>query len=392
MSEALVERGISLCNITQSDRVKGIERRDTQSIIQWVIPIYPLHNGLPSQKHIKKICDIVTLEVPDIIHIWGIESYWGLLSARGYLTGKVLLEIQGIKETCARVFYGGLSSFEIIKTIGIREIIKPSLSLMSLRRGFSRWSKYEREMLSCHKHISTHSDWVRAWILQYIQADCEIHYTQRIVRKEFSDTEIWKHPKNSSDAPVIFAMSSGPDAYKGIHDAIKAISLLKKYYPNLKLKIAGNFGIEKPFYRKPGYTKYLLHLIRQLELEKNVVFLGAINARDIIKQMHMANVMVQTSYVESYSLAVSEAMMTGIPLVISYAGAMPELAQDRAAALFYTPSDFFTCAYRLKMIFESEELANTLSVTARSIAEKRNVASVLGDLQINIYKEVIGNE
>ena len=84
--------------------------------------------------------------------------------------------------------------------------------------------------------------------------------------------------------------------------------------------------------------------------------------------------------------------MAGVPLVVSYAGAMPELAQDKAAALFYTPSDFFTCAYRLKQIFESDELAITLSKTARSIAERRNVASVLGELQINIYKEVIGCE
>ena len=392
MSSALSERGITLCNITQSDSVKGIERMDSNNIIQWVIPIYPLHNGLPSQKHIKEICDIVTQESPDIIHIWGMEVYWGLLSARGYLKGNVLLEIQGIKETCARVFYGGLPFREVIKTFGVREVIKPSLSLMSLRRDFVKWSKFEQEMLAAHDHISTHSDWVRAWITQYTHKGCKIHHTQRIVRKEFLDADLWKRPDNPKEAPVVFAMSSGPDAYKGIHDALKAVALLRKEYPKVQLRIAGNFGIDKPFYRKPGYTKYLQSLIKDLQLENNVVFLGSLNASQIVEQIHQANAMLQTSYVESYSLAVSEAMMAGVPLVVSYAGAMPELAQDRSAALFYTPSDYFTCAFRLRLIIDNKDLAEKLSITARRIAVERNVATVLGDLQISIYKEVIGEE
>lgn len=392
MSDALVERGVELCNITQNDCVKEITRKDSGSIKQWVLPIYRLNNGLPSKQHIQEVCKIVDDIAPDVLHIWGIEGYWGLLSARGYLKGNVLLEIQGIKETCARVFYGGLPFSERMKTIGVRELLRPSLSLMSLRRDFVKWSKSEREMLGAHQHISTHSDWVRAWISQYTQSRCQIHHTQRIVRKEFLETETWHKPDNRKDAPVIFTMSSGPDAYKGIHDAIRAVGMLKKDFPNVQLRIAGNFGIDKPFYRKPGYTKYLQTLIRKENVEENIVFLGSLNANKIIEQIHQSNAMLQTSYVESYSLAVSEAMMAGVPLVVSYAGAMPELAQDKAAALFYTPSDFFTCAYRLKQIIESDELAITLSKTARSIAERRNVASVLGELQINIYKEVIGCE
>ena len=390
MSEALVERGIELYNITQSDSVKVITRRDSGSIKQWVLPVYALHNGLPGEKQIRAICSILDQVLPDVIHIWGMEAYWGLLSARGYIKGNVLLEIQGIKATCSRVFYGGLSLSEQFQTIGLREIIKPSLSLQSLHRDFVAWSKYECEMLAGHNNISTHSDWVRAWISQYVNPGCRIHHTHRIVRKEFLLADIWNNPNNAIDAPVIFALSSGPDAYKGIHDAIKAIALLKKDFPKVQLKIAGNFGINKPFYRKPGYTKYLQRLINKLGVSNNVSFLGSLNASQIIEQIYKSNAMLQTSYVESYSLAVAEAMMIGVPLVISYAGAMPELAQDRVTALFYTPSDFFSCAYRLKQIIEDEKLAYGMSIASRSIAAQRNVSSVLGDLQISIYKEVAG--
>lgn len=392
MSDALVERGVELCNITQNDCVNDITRKDSGSIKQWVLPVYKLHNGLPSKHHIQEICEIVDEVAPDVIHIWGVEAFWGLLSAKGYLKGNVLLEIQGIKETCTRVFYGGLTWRERLSTIGIRELLRPSMSLQSQRRSFVRWSRFEREMLSGNHHISTHSDWVRAWIAQFIHPDCQIYHTQRIVRKEFLETEIWKKPHNPKDAPVVFSMSSGADAYKGIHDGIKAIAVLKQYYPKIELRVAGNFGIEKPFYRKPGYTKYLLNMMNKLGVENNVVFLGSLNAKQIIEQIHQSDVMLQTSYVESYSLAVSEAMMAGVPLVVSFAGAMPELAQDKAAALFYTPSDYFACAYRLMQIIEDEKLSNDLSLTARNIAEKRNVASVLGGLQIDIYNKVLSDK
>lgn len=392
MSDALVERGIELYNISQSGLVKTIERKDAGDIKQWILPVYKLHKGLPNKKQTSSICEIVNSVAPDIIHIWGIEGYWGLLSARGYVKGNVLLEIQGIKETCARVFYGGLPFREVIKTIGVREVIRPSLALFSQKKDFERWSKYEREILAGHTHISTHSDWVRAWVSQFTRPECHIHHTQRIVRKEFLDAEIWKVPNNPKEAPVIFTMSSGPDAYKGIHDAIKAIALIKKDFPKVQLRIAGNFGIDKPFYRIPGYTKYLQRLIRDLQVENNIVFLGSLNASQIIVQIHQANAMLQTSYVESYSLAVSEAMMAGIPLIVSYAGAMPELAQDRSAALFYTPSDYFTCAYRIKRIIESKDMAETLSKNSREIAINRNVASLLGDLQLDIYNDVLKDE
>ncbi len=389
MSSALIERGIELYNITQNVNYKHIECKKSESLTQWILPVYKLHDGLPRRDKIEEICSIVKSLSPDLVHVWGMECYWGLLFSRGYLNVPVLLEIQGIKETCARVFYGGLPFWEIIKTFGAREFIKPSLSLLSLKRDFMKWSRYEREMLSTHKHISTHSDWVRSWITQYTTSKCQIHYTQRIVRKEFLEADVWQKPSHPADSPVIFTMSSGPDAYKGIHDAIKAVCVLKKDFSHVQLRIAGNFGIDKSYIRKPGYTKYLYSLIKKYELETNVSFLGSLNANQIIEQIRESDVMLQTSYVESYSLAVSEAMMAGIPLVVSYAGAMPELAQDKSSALFYTPSDYFSCAYSIKKIIQSDELSAMLSKNARGIAEKRNVASVLGDLQIDVYNKVI---
>lgn len=388
MSEALVAQGVVLANISQSDKVNKISRFDVGGIKQWVLPKFHLYNGLPSRNNIQKIQSIVESFQPDLIHIWGVESYWGLLSSRGYLKGAILLEMQGIKFSCVNVFWGGLSIKDVLSTIGIKEIVKPSLSLIGRRNEFNRWGRYEKEMLSKHDFICTQSEWVRSIIAPYIKRNCSILNTECIVRKEFLNSKQWG-PHLDRTSPVVFTMSSQPHAFKGIHDVINAVSILKHKYPAIELRIAGSFGAERSFLRMAGYTRFLLRLIKKNNLQKNVKFLGAINEEQLIDEMLNADVMVQPSYVESYSLALAETMCVGLPAVVSFAGAMPELAKDNETALFYSPSDFYRCAYLINKLFDSKQLSRDISFKARELALERNSSKNIVELQIENYKSII---
>ena len=99
--------------------------------------------------------------------------------------------------------------------------------------------------------------------------------------------------------------------------------------------------------------------------------------------------MVQTSFVESYSLAVAEAQVVGVPSIISYAGAMPELATNRESGLFYSPGDYISCAARMIELIEDEKLVNKLSDCAYELAHKRNDNEVVLSKQLNIYNKIM---
>lgn len=390
MAKAMVEEGIELYNITQRDSITDIVYGEIDSVKQYVLPKYKLHNGIPSLNHINKIQNIVDGINPDIIHIWGLEGYWGLLTARGFIRGNVLLEIQGIRETCARVFYGGLSWVDVLSTIQMKEWIKPQISLPMQKRCFKKWSSFEHEIVSAHKHITTQSDWVRSWVSQFSSPDATIYETNLIVRSQFLSSDPWSKPKHEKSSPVIFTLSSEAHAFKGIHDGIKAVAMLKRKYPGIQFRVAGNFEINRPFYKKNGYTKYLLKLIKSKGLENNVLFLGSLDASALNKEMQQADVMIQTSYVESYSLALAEAMAVGVPCVVSYAGAMPELARDGEEALFYTPSDYFKLAFLIDKIICNRQLSESLSVKARELSVQRNSPKGIIENQITIYNKVCG--
>ena len=389
MAQSLVSSGIELFNITQG-YTKSIEIIEEDNIKQWIFPRITLKDT-ESQKLQEKIKSIVQSIQPDIIHIWGMELCWGLLTIQGCFDGyKTLLEIQGIKGACAEVFMGGMTKSEVYSTIGLREILFPSHSLYGFKKNHEKWFPYEKEMLRKHNYISTQSDWVRAWIAPYISRKTQIFETAISVRNEFLELPQWEFHNREKKMILCFADDGKP--YKGLDVAIKALRLVVKTIPNVTLNIVGNFKYNRSRIKMPGYCRYILKLISDYGLKNNVNFLGLLNAKELAERMADSDVMLHPSFVESYSLALAESMVIGVPSVISFAGAMPELASNEENALFYNSYDFRKCAFSLVRLLGDEELSMRLSNKARSVAWKRNVPQRVVNIQLNIYKDIIEHD
>lgn len=381
MANALVRTDeIQLFNITQA-KVKHVTRQDSQSINQWLVPFeYLKSNGLPSLKTIQEIQIIVDDIQPDIIHIWGTENYWGLLTARGYIKGNTILEIQGLKFAIEKYFYSGLSLLDIFKCFGLKELIRPSISLFSLRNSFYRWGKFEKEMLLEHSNISTQSDWVRAYV-KNTNPIAQIFKTSILLRTEFIEADKWDI--TNCERYKIFTSSSHMYTYKGLHILIDAIATLKNKYPKVKLCIAGNISTGL---RRDGYTKWLFRKIRHLGLDGNIIWLGSLDAKNIVKEIHKANVVVIPSFIETYCLALDEALTVGVPTVVSFAGAMPELATHEKSALYFPPGDSVMCADAIERFFQDSNYATEVSCNAFNEKKtKNNIASS----QVEIYMSMI---
>lgn len=389
MSRILVERGVELYNIAQKRNVLKVEKSNCNSITQWVVPCYKLRNGVPCSEDIKSITSIVNELDPDIIHIWGMESYWGLLFSRGYLKKKTLLEIQGYLYYYSDVFFGGLNTIEKIKCIGLKELLKPTSSIFIEKRHFKKWGYYENEMLNAFPYISTQSDWVRSHISLFANSEAKIYNTDINLRPQFLQSKPWEYKgKNKVE---LLMVSSGSVPYKGLHIVIKALSVLIKSFPDITLKVVGNFEQHLPNYRKTGYTKFVEKLISKLNLDRNVVFLGRMDSAEIVNQMLCSDVMIVPSFVETYCLTLAEAQAVGIPCVVSYAGSLPEIATDKKSALFYSPEDYITCADCVSKLIKSKDLALSLSEYGRQNVSIRNSPQRIGDIQMSIYHDIIND-
>lgn len=357
-------------------------------IIQWSIPSRKrFHNGMvPHKQTCLEIQDIERQERPDLVHVWGTENIWSWVATNGYITSKFVIDIQGLLAPYTYYYYGGLSFREILKCIHLKEIIMPWRTLFYKKFIFYKRGKIETACLKKCTHISVQSDWVKNYIIQLTNSQCHTYSTKILLRDNFYTAKAWQF-KQANDSPRIFSSCSAAVSYKGMHILIKAISLLKNKYPNIQVRLAGTINIGNRLL--DGYSIYLNNLIKKYRLSNNITYLGSLNDLEIIHELQQANVCVIPSFIETYCLAFAESMMIGVPTVVAYAGAMPELVNDKIGALFYNPSDYYTCAAHINTLITNKDLTKSLSINGREHRLIENNPQTVLNTQIAIYNSII---
>lgn len=388
MSQALVASGaVTLGNICTYNVKKSI-RQDVGPINQWLIPASTIfaRDGLPSKKIIADILRAVDEFGPDLIHVWGVESFFGLLTARGYITQPAILEMQGLKGAIAKNYSGGLTAKEQRECIGIKEIIKGrSISKEALK--FEKWGVFEREIISGHRFIATQTDWIDAWV-KSINTTCTTFHSVRaiLLGDFFYGMPRWKFKLN----PTLFCSAAYSSPFKGLHVAIRAISILKDKFPDVKLRIAGAHS--RNGIRKDGYVAWVERQARILGISEKITWLGPLSSNQICSELNSASAMIMPSFIENCSTSMQEAMMAGTPVVASYVGGLPSLAHDEESALFFPAGDHVMCARQIERLIIDVDLATHISHNARLVALDRNDPKKVIENQLESYKKIISKK
>lgn len=379
---------ITIVNITDGIVEKPISN-NFNNIKQWIIPTKTSHfNQEASADTCSIVKDIIDVEKPDLVHIWGTEKFWASIYRKGYIDVPTILDIQGLLAPYTEYYYGGLSIKEIFQSIHLKEIIMPSRTLFHKKEVFRKRGMSETANIKSFKHISYQSQWVKNYI-SFVNPSAILYPTKIMLRKAFLDSQKWNF-HNVGDSPVVFSTCSAAVTYKGMHIIIKAVALLKSKYPKIKLKLAGNINVGNKLL--DGYSVFLNKLIKKYGLQENVIYLGSLDENQIIAHLQEANACVIPSFVETYCLAFAESMIVGTPTIASFAGAMPELAENGKEALFYNSVDYYTCASLIDKVLQDRGLAEKLSENGRARRMKENNMDTVVKTQLAIYNKVLNYE
>lgn len=387
MAEQLAS-SITMVNITDGIVQKPISS-NFKNIKQWIIPAKASNYGQEASSETCSIVkDIIEKEKPDLVHIWGTEKFWASIYRKGYIDVPTILDIQGLLAPYTEYYYGGLSIKEIFESIHLKEILMPTRTLFNKKEVFRKRGVSETANIKSFKHISYQSQWVKNYI-SFVNPSARLFPTKIMLRKAFIESQKWIF-HNVGDSPIVFSTCSAAVTYKGMHIIIKAIALLKSKYPKIKLKLAGNINVGNKLL--DGYSVFLNNLIKKYGLQENVIYLGSLDENQIIAHLQEANVCVIPSFIETYCLAFAESMIVGTPTIASFAGAMPELAENGKEALFYNSVDYYTCAALIDKVLQDKELADRLSVTGRARRMSENNMDAVVNTQLEIYENVLSNE
>jgi glycosyltransferase involved in cell wall biosynthesis len=124
---------------------------------------------------------------------------------------------------------------------------------------------------------------------------------------------------------------------------IRALARLRTDLPEVKLLIVGDTR------RMPAYAELaasLRALARELGVGERVIFAGWVP--DATPYFRLADVFATASQHEGFGLPVLEAMVSGVPVIVSASGALPDTVGD--AGLTFTPGDPEDLAARLRQV------------------------------------------
>lgn len=386
MSDMLTNSGeCSLFNFT----IKNVSEIESIQIktnfVQYLLPqkIFT-ERVIADKKALSEIRCVVDKIAPDIIHIWGIENYFSKIASMDFFSQPVLLEIQGLFAPCADVYYTNLTVKELFACLNLRDLLFPYKSIFFERHRLEKRGEEELSILSKYANISVQSDWVKR--LVQLSSCADLFDSKMSIRKLFMNSAQWQYPQNNRK--FIF-VSSSAIPYKALHVAYKALACVKQKYNDVQLIVVGSIGMHK-FPHKTGYYSFLEKLEKKLGIRDSIIKVGSKDAEGIIQIMYESVGLVQTSFVESYSLVVAEAQALGLPVVVPYAGAMPELANHLITSLNYSPGDYRSLASFMVELIENQSLAKIISTSSRRVSISRNDPITVLNNQLEIYKRIIG--
>jgi len=173
-----------------------------------------------------------------------------------------------------------------------------------------------------------------------------------------------------------------------LHIVIKALLIVKQKYPDVKLYIPGGKAKSGRIVNPPSYIKYIEKMIKEYDLNENVIFTGRLSATEVANRLSKSNVCVVPSAIEGASATLCEAMMVGTPSICAYRGGMTDLITDKVNGFSYDFPEYPQLALRIMELFEDDQLCETFSQCSMERAEARHDRQRNPKEMIEVYKEV----
>lgn len=316
----------------------------------------------------------------DIVHLHGTEYSHGLSFLRSCPEIKAIVSVQGIISRIADVYFDGLPHHFSWRYFTLQELIKFNNSYTKSLL-YKKNSKYEKEIFQRVKYANTVNFWDTSMAKEF-NPIIKCFHLEYNLRDSFYKSKKWNI--NAAKRHQIFT-NPGGDPIKGLHILCKALSIVKRVYPDVSLIVPGR-NIKKCV--QTGYDKYILNLLRSLEIEDNVTFSGRLTEQEMLNSMLLSNVVVIPSAIEGTSLVLREAMYVGVPCIASFRGGMADFIQDKVSGFLYDFNEFSYLAYRIMEIFANDDLACTFSRNAILQAEKAHDREKNVNDCLNIYKNI----
>jgi glycosyltransferase involved in cell wall biosynthesis len=147
---------------------------------------------------------------------------------------------------------------------------------------------------------------------------------------------------------------NGPREQKGLDVLLKSLPLVLRHH-KVVLNIIGT---------GPRLAQYQ-SLSRELGVSQQVQFLGFVEHDHMPSRYQQADLLILPSRRESFGLVLAEAMASGLPVVATKVGAIPEVVEDGGTGLLVHPDDPEALASVINSLLSNPETMKSMGAKGR---------------------------
>lgn len=314
----------------------------------------------------ERIKEVVDRSKPDIIHVFGTELSYGMVSKMTDIP--VVIHLQGILG-CYKEFWlpAGLS--------WMKYFIHDPRKLIS-QINLNRYIKREFEIFQNSRYLMGRTCWDRSNAALMAPQATYFYCSEMLRPYIYNSCRMWQ-PRNNIHKVIVSVIS--PAIYKGGDVILKTAEVLKKFWgDNFEWQV---YGIDD--------LDYMSRLTDIKLNEVNVSVRGVIDAKQLVDVVMSADVFVHPSYIENSPNTVCEAQVLGIPVIATNVGGVSSLITDMEDGILVPSHDIYMIAAKLKLLLENVELSMSLGEKGRKRALLRHSPKVIVNNILDIYNKLV---
>lgn len=168
---------------------------------------------------------------------------------------------------------------------------------------------------------------------------------------------------------------------KGVTDLVKAASAVCDDYGEVQFLVVGRTDLE------PDYLAEVHEAIAEVDIDDHVTLTGFVSEEELLACYDLADLFVLPSFEEGSSVAVTEAMAAGLPIVGSRIDGIRQQVEHGTHGLLFEPGDTVTLAQYIRKLVTEEGTRREMEKAIATRAGELSWEQVT-DRMLDVYAEV----
>jgi len=337
-----------ICTLNESVKKSMVISKDNLFIHYIRFPCKNMPILVPKQWYYAKVRNIIQDIQPDLVHAHGTGKDYANTAIK-WNPALSVITVHGVIQHESRHWTGLKGNYHRITGC-----------------------QMEREILQKARNLIVVSPYVERSIRVQTSADITVIFNP--VERVFTTVK-------KDEVPHRLLFVGGIEERKGLEVLIRALETIKKVIPEVELHIVG--GI-----RKIVYYQKMLSLIKSLDLEQNIRFLGSLPEKELLREYSEAAVFVLPSFEESQGIVILEAMATGTPVVATRAGGIPDMISDGVNGLLADCGDDTQLYAAIVSLLQDKEQRKKLGQAGKQSA-LQYLPEIIARQHLDVYNRIL---